>query len=293
MRKILILAGVAGFLVSCSGGTKTGDKSLVAITVAPPNPSIEVGGTLAFTATAHLVDGEAKDVTADPDTQWESSAPGVVSVDDMGTATAVLAGKSLITATRGGVHSPAQQVTVAGTPVPTATPTPAPTANHVVISEVSYDTAFAEPANEYIEIHNPTASAVNISGWKITNHGDVPANTFTIPAATSLLANGYYTVANNKTATETTYAPAVINTGGLFQLVNSGDWLELRDSGNVLVDQMAYGTGFSGAKPPSWCATGSPSATAKPVSRKPVDSDGDTCDDWIGSAAPSPGSPTP
>ena len=92
MRKLLILAGVAGFLVSCSGGTKTGDKGLVAITVAPPNPSIEVGGTLAFTATAHLVDGEAKDVTADPDTQWESSAPGVVSVDDMGTATAMIAG---------------------------------------------------------------------------------------------------------------------------------------------------------------------------------------------------------
>ncbi len=293
MRKILILAGVAGFLGSCSGGTKTGDKGLVAITVAPPNPSIDVGGTLAFTATAHLVDGEAKDVTADPDTQWESSAPGVVSVDDMGTATAMIAGKSLITATRGNVHSPAQQVTVVATPVLTPTPTPQ-MATHVIISEVMIN-AVVEPADQYVEVFNPTASNVVMTGFSVA-YNNTAGTPFIFPAFT-LNAGAYAVLTNTPSHFANNPYPPVTNifTYTMPDLVNGNGWFILLDGASTKVDEMAYGIGYLSQKPAAWCGTNAPAdgGNGKPFSRKPVNSDTDTCSDWISTAAPSPGTPTP
>ena len=122
---ILTLSLCLALGAACAGGgSKTGDKDVIALTVAPPNPSAAVGGTLAFTATAHLHDGEAKDVSNDPATTWTSSDTSVATVANDGNATAVGGGATLITASRGDLHSPPQQLTDPTTPPPTPTPTP-------------------------------------------------------------------------------------------------------------------------------------------------------------------------
>jgi hypothetical protein len=134
---------------------------------------------------------------------------------------------------------------------------------------------------------------VAITNWKLTSHGDALATPYTFASPLTIGANAYVVVAHDVTAFNAQYTPVVATTGGLFSLVNSGDWLELRDNVGAKVDEMAYGTGYTNLKPVSWCQTNAPAGTANSVSRKPVNTDGDNCNDWVGNAAFSPGAATP
>lgn len=80
-----------------------------------------------------------------------------------------------------------------------------------VINEINYRPGTGYPENtklEFIELHNPDATAVDLSGWAITTGAD-----FTFPAGTTLPAGGYLVVASDpatlKTATglATVYGP--------------------------------------------------------------------------------------
>ncbi len=58
------------------------------------------------------------------------------------------------------------------TPSPTPSPTPAPVpshsnVNHVLISEVQLTGGPGKTANDFIELYNPTDSAIDISGWRL------------------------------------------------------------------------------------------------------------------------------
>ncbi len=88
----------------------------------------------------------------------------------------------------------------ANTPTNTATPTntsPASTGG-IVISEFR-TRGPGGASDEFIEIYNPTSSAVDISGWKINASNDVGAadTRAIIPASTLLRSGQYYLVANN------------------------------------------------------------------------------------------------
>lgn len=64
--------------------------------------------------------------------------------------------------------------------------------DHVVISEVLYDPIATETGGEAIEIYNPTASAIDISGYLIKTESS-PSDA-TIPAGTSLAAHTFYLI---------------------------------------------------------------------------------------------------
>ena len=74
--------------------------TLTDLDVAPTSPSIAVGGTVQFTATAHFSDGTTADVTVNAN--WSSSVPNVGTIASLGTqvglATGVSAGTTTITA---------------------------------------------------------------------------------------------------------------------------------------------------------------------------------------------------
>ena len=72
------LAATAVLWACTSGDAVTGQRDVIAVAIAPENPSVDVGASLSFTATAHLRDGEAKDVSADSHTVWASTDPAVV-----------------------------------------------------------------------------------------------------------------------------------------------------------------------------------------------------------------------
>ena len=75
-----------------------------------------------------------------------------------------------------------------------------------VINEIMYRPGSTYPENtalEFIEIHNPDATAVDLSGWAITTGAD-----YTIPSGTTLAADGYLVIAANPTTLKAASATA-------------------------------------------------------------------------------------
>jgi subtilisin-like proprotein convertase family protein len=85
---------------------------ITGVTVTPPSPSINVGGTQQFSASASLSDSTAQDVTATA--TWGSGSTGVATINAAGLATAVTSGSSQISAAYSGFTG---QATLTVTPV--------------------------------------------------------------------------------------------------------------------------------------------------------------------------------
>ena len=111
--------------------TITGTSNIVTVTAAtlqniavtPANPSIAKGLTQQFTATGMFSDGSLVDLTTQ--VTWNSTAPGVATINATGLATAVGAGTSNITASLLGVTSPIDVLTVTPAALQSITVTPA------------------------------------------------------------------------------------------------------------------------------------------------------------------------
>ena len=72
-------------------------NGLISITVTPANPSIAAGNTQQFTATGLFRGGSTQNLTAS--VLWNSSAPGVATINAAGLASSVSSGSTTITAT--------------------------------------------------------------------------------------------------------------------------------------------------------------------------------------------------
>jgi trimeric autotransporter adhesin len=95
---IIVCMGFTG----CGGSSKTPSPqtaTVTLITVSAPSSLLPVGETLQLTATATYSDNSTKDVTASA--TWQSSDLTVATVSSTGLLTAVKAGSTTVTATRG------------------------------------------------------------------------------------------------------------------------------------------------------------------------------------------------
>ncbi|MFZ0545416.1 MAG: lamin tail domain-containing protein [Candidatus Promineifilaceae bacterium] len=116
--------------------------------------------------------------------------------------------------------------------------------NSVIISEVAWGGTAANSADEWIELHNPTADPINLSGWTLTNGGSIQ-----ITLTGVISAGGFYLLERTDDNTVSDIPADQFYTGAL---TNGGQSLELRDAASLLVDT-ANGDGGS------WPAgTGSP-----------------------------------
>jgi hypothetical protein len=110
----------------------------------------------------------------------------------------------------------------------------------IVINEINYKSPDEVFADDWVELYNPTAEKVNISGWifKDSNEG----NTFVIPANTIVQPDSYLVLCNDSSDFEEVF-PAVKNYIGEFPfgLSSAGETLRLFDSAGELVDQVTYG----------------------------------------------------
>ncbi len=147
---------------------------------------------------------------------------------DLGTATSIT-----VTATLGGSTSTAT-ITVGST---------APGA-HLVINEVDYD-QIGTDATEFIEIFNPTANAISLTGIElllINGSGNVVYDTVDLSPATSLPSLGYLVVAG---AGVTVPVSALkIDPGWTTNAVQNGnpDGIALVDNNlHILLDALDYG----------------------------------------------------
>lgn len=180
----------------------------------------------------------------------------------------------------------------------------------IIVSEVNYNSNNTIEAGDWVELKNTTGSPINVSGWVFRDSN--VANSYTIPANTTIPAGGYLVLAEN-TAFFNQIHPTVTNYVGPFNfgLGNSGDQINLFDnlSNPVLsfsyLDSLAWpkcadGLGFTlesvddvsnPALPASWhcgCLKGSPGTGYVPCNYPIVFSEinfnsADTADseDWV------------
>ena len=84
--------------------------ALVSIAVSPADPELPEGLWEQFTATGTYADGSTADIT--PFVTWASATPSVATISGTGAASALALGTGAITASRAGVTSPADTLTV-------------------------------------------------------------------------------------------------------------------------------------------------------------------------------------
>lgn len=127
---------------------------------------------------------------------------------------------------------------------------PAVSTNHVVINEVYYDVGTGKGTdsggNEWVELYNPTSSAINISGWKICDASSCD----TIPSSPSIPAYGFAIITNDAS----TWTHWAIDPGAI-QIVlgseigsglnNDGDQVILKNASDAEQDKMSYGNDTS------------------------------------------------
>lgn len=105
----------------------------------------------------------------------------------------------------------------------------------VVINEINYNPSDNTQETEYVELHNPGQSAVDVGNWRLAAAVD-----YLIPAGTVIPAGGYLVIGENPAVLTNWYNITALGpwTGNL---ASDGETVELRDSGGLLVDSADYG----------------------------------------------------
>ncbi|MBI4173301.1 MAG: lamin tail domain-containing protein, partial [Candidatus Aenigmarchaeota archaeon] len=155
-------------------------------------------------------------------------------------------------------------------------PYPESAAGHLLLSEVYYDTPGSDNDEEWLELYNPTAAAIDIGGWQLRDNNGI----FTFPTGTLVEADAYLVVARNATGFTVLFGVPPGLAGLSLSLGNSGDVLRLLDGSNE-VDMVAWEGHVAG-----WEVGAS---TGTSLQRSPAATDTDTAADWLGNAVPGPG----
>jgi hypothetical protein len=127
----------------------------------------------------------------------------------------------------------------------TATNTPLPQGS-VLINEVAWAGTRTSASGEWIELHNTLASEVDLTGWRLTDGGDIAVSLSGV-----LAAHGFFLLERTSDSTVADIPADVIYSGSLR---NSGEQLALLDSSGALIDT-ANGDGGSwpaGSSDPRW-----------------------------------------
>lgn len=119
--------------------------------------------------------------------------------------------------------------------------TPVFVAPTVVINEIHYDEDDKTLRAEFIEIHNPSNDAVDLSGYYFSNGID-----YQFPGNTTLLSGGYLVVAEDPATmvSHFGYSNALGPFANGTTLKNSGERITLRDPAGNRIDEVDYRLGF-------------------------------------------------
>ena len=186
----------------------------------------------------------------------------------------------------------------------------AASAGEVLIVEVGADptSAFVEPAGEFIEIYNTTASNIDVGGWKLCdNSTGTTDGCRTIPTGTSLGPGKILVVIHAQSELGTTgwncgnSVNAVEFSDGWFaggsgaNLANKNDHLLLLDTSSTQIDEVSYGTDVTAFSPAATDVFNNSGATLQRKTYNSSFSDSNTANDWMtstGSGTPCDVGPT-
>ncbi len=104
----------------------------------------------------------------------------------------------------------------------------------IVINELVYNPQSGNQDDEFLELHNTSGSAVDISNWCFTQ-----GISLCFASGTSINANSYLIISPNSSQTLVTYGITPVATY-LGNLSNGGETITLLDSSSVEVDSITY-----------------------------------------------------
>ena len=233
---------------------------VASVELTPASTSVTVGNSTTFTATAR--DGGGNSIPGITFTfSLRDQSPAGAGVITMTTANTVtvrgdMAGSVTVVAS---YTRPSDNMTLEDTSALTINDMPAaplPTAGQVIVNEavVSFATSATQVRNDFLELYNTTAQALDISGMVISfrppGSGNTPA-TVTLPGTvgsnmTLIEPNSYFLIVNGA---ETFGVMADFNasTGTGFDLNNTTGGIKI-EVNSVKLDGLAY---QSGATPPA------------------------------------------
>ncbi len=108
----------------------------------------------------------------------------------------------------------------------------------IVINEIHYHPDVKTEWAEFIELHNSGATAVDLSGWRIS--GGVA---FTIPNSTSIAPGGYVVIAQDPPTVLAKFGAAALGPWS-GRLDNEGDSVSLVNAAGGVEDEVDYQLGF-------------------------------------------------
>ena len=119
----------------------------------------------------------------------------------------------------------------------------------LVFNELNYKSALTLNTGDWVELRNNTITAINLSGWKLTDQNNT--NEFVFPVGTLITAGGYLVVCEDAIAFGN-FNPSVTNKVGNFSFGLSGDGeaLRLYDAAGVLFLSMSYNDSSPWPLPP-------------------------------------------
>jgi hypothetical protein len=134
-------------------------------------------------------------------------------------------------------------LTTTPTPTPSETPTPSVSPNPptpfppqaVLINEIAWAGTIASANDEWIELHNPGPDPIDLTGWRLSDEGDV-----NVALVGSIPAFSYFLLERTDETTVSDLAADKIYTGSLR---NTGEQLELLGPAGEIVDTANSGGG--------------------------------------------------
>ena len=233
-----------------AGGSAWADATSTFTTITVTAPTVRTDAADNVTGSSARLAGEVTDAGNDPPVVtvfWGTSNGGSTAAawensrvlgPDSGNFSTLVQGLTPLTPYFFNVRAVNAAGTAWGVPRSFTTGSLVPTS--VIINEVHYDPPDVTRPLEFVELHNPTAGAIDMSGWRFDS-----GVTYVFPGGTSIPAGGYVVVAQNPSAFGVAFplsSPALGPWVG--QLRNSGELLRLSDATGRTVDEVNYQSGF-------------------------------------------------
>lgn len=143
--------------------------------------------------------------------------------------------------------------------------------NHVIFSEVFYDTPGNESNEEWLKLYNPTDSGIAVINWSITDNAGTWKFTSTISP------KSYLIIARSGSGFKNLTGCNADLSGFTRGLNNDGDYLILKDNTGTEIDFVAWEKGYNNSYP-QWNIT---AQQGKSIKRISLASDTDSVADWM------------
>lgn len=129
------------------------------------------------------------------------------------------------------VHGSPRAPNLGPAPLPSATPSPSPSPaspGSILINEVAWSGTLASAADEWIELFNPGAESIEITGWTLTDGNDLAVTLRGV-----VPAGGFFLLERTDDTTIADLPADQIYSGGLS---NNGETLRLLDASGARID---------------------------------------------------------